>query len=60
MIKFNEIKPNDVAQAIAYYRQCMANETWSAEKAESLLMLQDNPDVLIDAIIAASSAEAKP
>lgn len=54
MLKFTDIAPNNLDQAMAYVRQCVADGTWSPDKAESLLRMQDNPDAVIDAIIAES------
>lgn len=50
MIRFIDIKPGDIGQALAYYRQCVSDRTWSPEKAQSLIRIQNDPDALILAI----------
>ena len=53
-LKLSDLRYNDTAQAMVYFRQCVQDGTWSSERAHTLLHMQDDPDELIAAI----SAEA--
>lgn len=50
MILLRDLRRNDVKGSIVYYRQCLKDGTWSADQAEALFGLHDDPDKLIDAI----------
>lgn len=56
MIKFIDIEANNTEQAMSYYMQCLADGTWSTDKAHAVLQLQDDPDDLIAAIAEAQRA----
>ncbi len=49
-MRFVDVKPNDVTAAMVYFRQCMAANTWSKDRALALLHLQRDPSALMDAI----------
>ncbi len=56
-IKLVDVKPDDVASAMAYYRQGLVDGTWNRERARALFGLQRDPDALIAAI--ATSLEVR-
>lgn len=60
MLKLAEIEGDNVDQALAYYKQCRELGTWDAEKAHSLMLLQQNPDELIEAIAKINGAAEPP
>jgi hypothetical protein len=47
MLRLYDVEANNTEQAVAYYREQLAAGTWSPDRAEALLMKQDNPDELI-------------
>lgn len=49
-LKLCDVPRNDLDTAISYFLQSRADGTWTPEKAHSLLMTQDDPDALIDAM----------
>jgi hypothetical protein len=56
VIRFFDIEPNNIEQALVYYRQCVDDGTWSADKAQALCHKQDDPDPLIRAIAEVNAA----
>jgi len=49
-LKLCDVPRNDIESALSYFLQARADGTWDKEKAHSLLMKQDDPDDLIDAM----------
>lgn len=49
-MKISDIPRNDIEAAMQFYKECVAAGTWTPSRAHSVLMLQDDPDTLIDAI----------
>ena len=55
--RLSKLERNNVDQAMAYYQHCREAGTWTPDKARTVLHMQDNPDALIAALVAAGEAE---
>lgn len=56
----DDVKPDNLDDAVAFFRQSVADGSWSADLAESLLRRWADPGALMTAIAAASGSGKSP